>query len=71
MNISVNQAIKKFISNKFNTWYADRVSKELSNGMPPGDVKVSPKLSDLKPLHAKWIMDTFNHLRKQNDSINV
>ena len=69
VDISVNQAAKRFISNKFNTWYVDWVSKQLSNGITPGPVKVSLKLSDLKPLHAKWIVDTYIHLRKQNDSV--
>ena len=27
------------------------------------------KLSDLKPLHARWIVETYNHLKHQNDSI--
>ena len=48
LDISINQSANKFISNKFNAWYADRVSKQLSNGVAPGDVKVSLKLSDLK-----------------------
>ena len=69
LDISINQSAKKFISNKFNAWYADRVSKQLSNGVAPGDVKVSLKLSDLKPLHARWIVETYNHLKHQNDSI--
>ena len=47
LDISVNQAVKKFISNKFNNWYADRVSKQLSNEIAPGDVKVSHKWGDL------------------------
>ena len=53
LGISINQSAKKFISNKFNTWYADRVSKQLSNGVAPAEVKVSLKLSDLKPLYAR------------------
>ena len=69
LDISINQSAKKFISNKFNAWYADRVSKQLSNGVAPGDVKVSLKLSDLKPLHARWIVEIYNHLKHQNDSI--
>ena len=52
LDITINQSAKKFISDKFNAWYADRISKQLSNGVAPGDVKISPKLSDLKPLHA-------------------
>ena len=69
LDISINQSAKKFISNKFNAWYVDRVSKQLSNGVIPGDVKVSLKLSDLKPLHTRWIVEIYNHLKYQNDSI--
>ena len=69
LDISINQSAKKFISNKFNAWYADRVSKQLSNGVAPGDVKVSLKLGDLKPLHPQWIVEIYNHLKHQNDSI--
>ena len=68
LDISINQSAKKFISNKFNAWYGDRVSKQLSNGVAPGNVKVSLKLKDLKPLHARWIVETYNHLKHQNDS---
>ena len=31
--------------------------------------EVSLKLSDLKPLHARWIVEIYNHLKHQNDSI--
>ena len=46
MDISANEAAKKLISNEFNTWYANRVGKQLLNGIALGDVKVSLKLSD-------------------------
>ena len=39
------------------------------NEVAPGDIKTSLKLSGLKPFQDKWIPDTYNHLRKQNDSI--
>ena len=45
------------------------MKKQLSNGIAPGDVKVLLKLSNLKPLHATSIVDTYNDLRKQSDSI--
>lgn len=38
LDISANQSAKKFISNKFNWWYADRVRSQLPNGMAPGDL---------------------------------
>ena len=57
------------MSHCFNTWYAERVSKQLTNGKAPAYVKVSLKLSDLKPLHAKWIVEMYNYLKEQKESI--
>ena len=57
LDLTINQKAKKFISNKFNVWYADQVRKQLQLGKATADVKVSLKLSDLKPLHAQWIVD--------------
>ena len=51
LDISINQKAKKFISHKFNTWYVD--------------VKVSMKISDLKPLHAHWIVNMYTYLKQQ------
>ena len=34
-----------------------------------GDVKVSLKLSDLKPLHAKWIVEMSGYLKQQKESV--
>ena len=50
---------------KFNTWYADHVSGKLKKGVDPGDVKVSVKMSNLKPLHARWIVDMPTYLKQQ------
>ena len=69
LDISINQKAKKFISHKFNTWYADRVSEQLKKVVVPGDVKVSMKMSDLKPLHARWIVDMHTYLKQQKESI--
>ena len=69
LDISINQKAKKFISHKFNTWYPDRVSEQLKNGVAPGDVKVSMKISDLKPLHARWTVDMYIFLKQQKESI--
>ena len=65
LDTSINKSAKKFISDKFNAWYADRVSKQLSNAVVPGDVKVSLKSNDLKPLYAHWIAETYNHFKHQ------
>jgi len=56
-------------ANKFNEWYAEKVSKELRLRKAAGDVKVSLKLSDLKPLHAKWIVEMYDCLKDEKASI--
>ena len=59
--------MKKFISNQCNKWYAERVRRQLTNGKSPGNVKVSPKLSNLKPLPAKWMVEMYEHLKQQKE----
>ena len=49
-NLSVNKAAKSFIQNKCNNWFGDQVFTQLQNGKDPTDVKISSKLSDLKPM---------------------
>ena len=65
LDISIKQAAKKLISNNFNILCANRVSKQLSNEITPGDVKVSLKMRELKPLHAKWIVDRHVQLSQE------
>ena len=60
LDLRVNRAAKAFIQNCYNEWFANQVAIQLKRGIDPTDVKISSKLSDLKPLHAAWIVD--NHL---------
>ena len=69
LDLTINQKAKKYLSSKFNEWYAERVSKQLMNGKAPGHVKVLLKLSDLKPLHAKWIVEMYGYLKQQKESV--
>ena len=57
LDISVNQIAKSSISSKFNTWYSAQVTNQLEKNVAPTDVNVSMKLSDMKPLHAQWIVE--------------
>ena len=57
LELSENKAAKSFIQNKYNDWFADQLFTQLQNGEDPTDVKISSKLSDLKPIHARWIVN--------------
>ena len=67
MDLSVNKAAKSFIQSKYNDWIADQVFTQLRNGKDPTDVKISSKLSDLKPIHARQIADCII-MEKRDDS---
>ena len=45
LDISVNKTVKFFISDKYNSWLTNEVSKQLKDGKAAADVKVSLKVS--------------------------
>ena len=55
LDITVNKPAKSFIKYKYNMWYTEQDVKNLKEGKVPVDVEVSLNLSEIKPLHAKWI----------------
>ena len=69
LDLSVNKVAKSFIQNKYNDWFADQVFTQLQIGKDSTDVKISSKSSDLKPIHARWIVDWYNHVLKKKEMI--
>ena len=69
LDISVNKAAKAFIQNMYNEWFSNEVVTQLNRGVDPTEVKITSKLSDLKPLHASWIVDLYKHLKKETGMI--
>ena len=65
--ISANKAAKAFIQNMYNKWFSNEVATQLSRGADPTEVKITARLSDLKPLHASWIVDLYEHFGKETD----
>ena len=53
LDLSANKSPKCFLSDKFQTWYADQVAARVGRGVVPHDVKVDVQLLVVKPLHAK------------------
>ena len=69
LDLSVNKTAKSFIQNKYNDWFADQVFTQLQNGKDPTDIKTSSKLSDLKPIHARWIVNWHHHVIKEKEMV--
>ena len=45
------------------------VAQHLKSDNNPTNIKVSPKLSDLKPHHASWIVDLYKHTQGEDKLI--
>ena len=69
LDISVNKAAKIFIQNMYNEWFSNEVTTQLNGGVDPTEVKIALKLSDLKSLHVSWIVDLYEHLKKETGMI--
>ena len=57
------------MKDKYNIWYTEQVAKQLNKGKAPTDVEVSLNLSEIKPLHAKWIYEMCEYLRGRSDLV--
>ena len=47
---------------KFTLWYARQVKSGLDKGKKIEEIDISMKLSILKPLHAKLLIDLYNYM---------
>ena len=46
---------------KFTKWYSSEIMKQLDSGKNAEKIKVKLLLSKLKPLHASWLIELYNH----------
>ena len=70
LDISVNKAAKDFLRRQFQSWYADKICKQLQTE-PAGHGKnpVDLRLSVVKPLSAHWMIKMFDYLKTRPDTI--
>ena len=61
LDLTVNGFAKRFMARKFNDWYAEQVSAQLDKGIAIDDINIKLRLSLIKPLHASWLVDLYNH----------
>ena len=50
-------------------WYTEKVAKKLNESKAPADVEVSLNLSEIKPLHVKWVYEMYEYLRGRSDLV--
>ena len=60
-----NGYVKRFMKQKFCDWYAAQIIHALEEGENIEATEVPLKLSIIKPLHAKWFIEMFNHMTNE------
>ena len=69
LDLTINGNAKQFLNKKFSDWYSGQVTKQLSDGVNICDVKIATGLTVMKPLHARWIIGLYDHLRNSSELI--
>ena len=70
LEMSVNKSAKCFIADKYQDWYAEKGLQQLNRSVAAHDVKVDVKLSIMKPLPDKWIIEIYHHLKRCKHIVN-
>jgi len=58
LDVSVNKPAKEFLREKFQDWYASQIIDQFDKDMQQVDMR----LSIMKPLGARWLIDLYNHI---------
>ena len=65
LDLTVNGHCKKFMKNEFAKWYMQQVDNALQVGTKLEDINIEFRLSVIKPLHAKWLVEYYNDISSE------
>ena len=65
LDLTVDESVKKFMRKMFITYYSCEVKNQLENDTALDDIEDDLRLSKIKPLHAQWLVEMYNHLGQQ------
>ena len=60
LDLTVNGCAKQRMRKEFVTYYSSAVKEQLDSWKQHEDIEVNFRLSVLKPLHAKWLVELFH-----------
>ena len=69
LDLTVNAVAKHFLKDKFELWYANEVKKQLDERTEVYEIDIPLKLSILKPIHGRWLLGLYDHLRNNKEII--
>ena len=59
---SVNVFSKMFMKKRFTQWYSNQVIQQIDMGKDISSIDIKFRLTTMKPLHAKWLIELYNYL---------
>ena len=62
LDLTVNKVARDFTKKKFSEWFSRKINIGLENGRELEDIEIDYRLSDLKPLHATWIISFHDYI---------
>ena len=71
MDSSINKPLKSHLKSSFQKWYASEIQKQIKDvaeGSPL--TPVDTRISVIKPLHAKWLMDAYDYIKSKPKIVN-
>ena len=68
LDVSVNKPAKAVLRNCFQTWYAERISSQMEENPSQFD-PVNLKLSTMKPLGARQMIQLYDHFKSTSQVI--
>ena len=68
LDLTANGHCKSFMKGMFAEWYRKQVKEALSHGKKVEDIEMKFYLTVIRPLHAKWLMEFYNHITSEKGS---
>ena len=68
LDLTVNGHCKAFLKRKFTQWFAQQFDKYLSLGNRVEDIEMKFHLTEIKPIHAKWITQFYDYISTEDGS---
>ena len=63
----VQKELKASNATQFSVWYGNEITTQCENGVPEDEVWVDFTLSNMKAIHAKWTINSYEAMRNRKD----
>ena len=68
LNLTVNSFCKSFMKRKFAEWFTQQFDHQLTVGKTVEQIEIKFNLTEMKPIHTKWITEFYNHMSTKDGS---